>query len=89
MKNEKNILLSHGSGGEMSHSLIKNLFVKYFKNDILEAQTDSAILKLQGSNISFTTDSYVVDPIFFPGGNIGKIAICGTVNDLAVSGAIP
>ncbi|HBF89090.1 MAG TPA: hydrogenase expression/formation protein HypE [Bacteroidales bacterium] len=85
----KKVLLGHGSGGELSHNLISDLFIKYFKNPILEAQTDSALLEISSKNISFTTDSYVVDPIFFKGGNIGKLAICGTVNDLAVSGATP
>lgn len=88
MKN-KHVLLGHGSGGRLSHDLISNLFVKYFDNPILQQQTDSALLKIDSSHIAFTTDSYVVDPIFFPGGNIGKIAIAGTVNDLAVSGATP
>ncbi len=86
---ENNILLGHGSGGKLSHELIKGLFVRYFDNPILKQQTDSAILELESSTIAYTTDSYVVDPIFFPGGNIGKIAVCGTVNDLAVSGATP
>lgn len=86
---ENNILLGHGSGGKLSHDLIKKVFVKYFDNPILRQQTDSAILEIEGSTIAYTTDSYVVDPIFFPGGNIGKIAICGTVNDLSVSGATP
>ena len=86
---ENNILLGHGSGGKLSHELIKNVFVRYFDNPILKQQTDSAILELESSTIAYTTDSYVVDPIFFPGGNIGKIAVCGTVNDLAVSGATP
>ncbi len=88
MKN-KQVLLGHGSGGRLSHDLISKLFVKYFDNPILRQQTDSALLKVESSHIAFTTDSYVVDPIFFPGGNIGKIAIAGTVNDLAVSGATP
>ncbi len=88
MKN-KQILLGHGSGGQLSHDLIKDIFVKHFDNPILRKQTDSALLEIKASNISYTTDSYVVDPIFFPGGNIGKIAIAGTVNDLAVSGARP
>ncbi len=88
MKN-KQILLGHGSGGQLSHDLIKDIFVKHFDNPILHKQTDSALLEIKASNISYTTDSYVVDPIFFPGGNIGKIAIAGTVNDLAVSGARP
>ncbi len=86
---ENNILLGHGSGGRLSHNLIKDLFVKYFDNPVLKQQTDSALLNINSKNIAFTTDSYVVDPIFFPGGNIGKLAVCGTVNDLAVSGAVP
>lgn len=85
----KNILLGHGSGGKLSHDLISNLFVKYFHNDILDLQTDASVLKPGSELISFTTDSFVVDPIFFPGGNIGKLAVAGTVNDLAVSGAKP
>ena len=86
---EKNILLEHGSGGKLSLELIKDLFVKHFDNPILQQQTDSALLNISSDLIAFTTDSYVVDPIFFPGGNIGKLAVCGTVNDLAVSGAVP
>ncbi len=86
---KKNILLGHGSGGKLSHDLINNLFVRYFDNPTLNSQTDSALLKIKGENIAFTTDSYVVDPIFFPGGNIGKLAIAGTVNDLSVAGATP
>jgi len=89
MIKKDNILLGHGSGGKLSHDLIESIFVKYFDNDILRQQTDSAILDLKGGQIAFTTDSFVVDPIFFPGGNIGNIAIAGTVNDLAVSGATP
>ena len=88
MKNEQ-ILLNHGSGGKMTHDLISNIFIKYFDNEILKNQTDSAILKVDSHLLAFTSDSYVVDPIFFPGGNIGKLAVCGTVNDLAVSGAKP
>ncbi len=88
-KREDKILLSHGNGGRMMHDLIENLFLKYFDNEILRQQTDAAILPVEGTKIAFTTDSFVIDPIFFPGGNIGKLAVCGTVNDLAVSGAIP
>jgi hydrogenase expression/formation protein HypE len=83
------ILLGHGSGGKLSHDLIDSIFLKYFDNDYLRQQTDSAILDTEGKKIAYTTDSFVVDPIFFPGGNIGKLAIAGTVNDLAVSGATP
>lgn len=89
MSNYQEIRLSHGSGGKIAHELISNIFVKHFNNGILNAQTDSAILSTPGGHLAFTTDSYVVDPIFFPGGNIGKLAVCGTVNDLAVSGAKP
>lgn len=85
----KNILLEHGSGGKLSLSLLKEMFLKYFDNPILNHQTDSALLSIGSNLISYTTDSYVVDPLFFPGGNIGKLAVCGTVNDIAVSGAIP
>jgi len=85
----KTILLGHGSGGRLSHELIKDLFVKYFSNDILDEQTDAAVLKISSDKISFTTDSFVVDPFFFPGGYIGKLAVAGTVNDVAVSGAKP
>ena len=88
MKNDT-ILLNHGSGGKMTHELISSLFVKYFDNEILQNQTDSAILNIDSKFLAYTTDSYVVSPIFFPGGNIGKLAVCGTVNDLAVSGAKP
>ncbi len=87
--NEDIIILSHGSGGKMTSNLIKDLFIRYFDNEILSAQTDSAVLNLNSEDIAFTTDSYVVNPIFFNGGNIGKLAICGTVNDLTVSGAVP
>ncbi len=79
--------MSHGSGGNLTGKLIRNIFVKRF--GISEPLTDSALLRESGFMLAFTTDSYVVDPIIFPGGNIGKLAVCGTVNDLAVSGAIP
>ena len=85
----KTILLGHGSGGRLSHDLIKDLFVRYFSNNILDEQTDAAVLKINSGRLSFTTDSFVVDPIFFPGGDIGKLAVAGTVNDVAVSGAKP
>lgn len=88
MKQDK-ILLGHGSGGQMSHDLIDGLFARYFDNEILRQQADSAVLEINQKNIAFTTDSFVVNPLFFPGGNIGKLAIAGTVNDLAVSGAVP
>lgn len=86
---DNKILLGHGSGGRMSHDLIDSLFARYFDNEILRQQSDSAVLERLSQHLAFTTDSFVVDPIFFPGGNIGKLAIAGTVNDLAVSGAVP
>ena len=89
MNKNDSILLGHGSGGKLSHDLIDNLFAKYFDNEILRQQSDSALLKSENGHVAFTTDSFVVDPIFFPGGNIGTLAIAGTVNDLAVSGATP
>jgi hydrogenase expression/formation protein HypE len=83
------ITLSHGSGGRKTHNLIKNIFYKYFKNNILLQQNDSSVLHKLNGKIAVTTDSFVVSPIFFKGGDIGKLSICGTVNDLAVSGAKP
>ncbi len=83
------ISLAHGSGGRLSHDLIRNKFLAGFKNPILLALDDSAIIDLDGTTLAFTTDSYVVRPLFFPGGDIGKLAVYGTVNDLAVVGAKP
>jgi hydrogenase expression/formation protein HypE len=82
------ILLAHGSGGKLSHELIAKYFVPRLSNPILARMDDSAILEFNGK-LAFTTDSFVVSPLFFPGGDIGKLAVCGTVNDLAVSGAKP
>ncbi len=86
---DKRILLGHGSGGKLTHELIDHLFVKHFSNPELDRQTDSALLEVPAGRLAFTTDAFVVDPIFFPGGDIGKLAVCGTVNDIAVSGARP
>lgn len=83
------ILLGHGSGGKLMHELIDSLFMKEFDNDILRQKKDSATLEIGEERIAFTTDSYVVDPIFFPGGDIGSLAVYGTVNDLSVCGAKP
>lgn len=83
------ILLHHGSGGRLTQRLIETVFRKHFANDILDIMGDSALLETASTHVAFTTDSFVVKPIFFPGGNIGKLAICGTVNDIAVSGAVP
>lgn len=86
---ENKILLDHGSGGMASQDLIGNLFLKYLDNPILRGLEDSAILDNQPGRLAFSTDSYVVDPIFFPGGDIGKLAVHGTINDLAMRGAKP
>ena len=89
MRKENKILLSHGNGGRLMQELIADLFLKNFGNKKLEDQSDSAILSIDSPEIAFTTDSFVIDPLFFPGGNIGKLAVCGTINDLSVSGAEP
>jgi len=86
---EKIVLLPHGDGGAMTRELIDNLFLKYFRSPYLADQSDATSLPGKEGKICVTTDSFVVDPIFFPGGDIGKLSICGTVNDLAVCGAIP
>lgn len=85
---DEKILLAHGSGGKLAHELIKRNFVKAFNNKPLAKLDDSAVVNFSG-RLAFTTDSFVVSPIFFPGGDIGKLAVCGTVNDLAMSGAKP
>ncbi len=86
---DKKILLGHGSGGKLSQSLIRELFFKWFTHPVLNSQTDSAVLPCPSHHLAVTTDAFVVDPIFFPGGDIGKLSVAGTVNDLAVSGATP
>jgi len=85
---EDKILLAHGSGGRLAHQLITEGFVRALNNPRLAKLDDSAVFDLKG-NLAFTTDSYVISPIFFPGGDIGNLAVCGTVNDLAMSGAKP
>jgi hydrogenase expression/formation protein HypE len=97
---DTHITLAHGSGGRATHELIEGLFLDYFRNPLLERLEDQAVFEIEGAPYSsngtglsrrfaYTTDSYVVSPIFFPGGDIGKLAVCGTVNDLAMSGARP
>lgn len=88
MKSGK-ILLDHGSGGKASHDLIKDTFLPEFNNPFLIELNDSAVFNIGNSELAFSTDSYIVDPIFFPGGDIGSLAIYGTVNDLAMRGARP
>lgn len=88
MQSQK-ITLDHGSGGQASQELVRDIFLKYFDNEILARMDDSAVLPSIHSSIAMTTDSYVVDPIFFPGGDIGSLAVHGTVNDLSMQGATP
>jgi len=83
------ILLDHGSGGRMSHELITGLMLPAFDNNMLSELHDGAAVDVDGTRIAFSTDTYVVDPIFFPGGNIGDLAINGTVNDISMCGATP
>jgi hydrogenase expression/formation protein HypE len=90
------ILLAHGSGGKLSHDLVETLFLRYFDNPTLLQLEDAAVVPIphfpaprRTTHLAFSTDSYVVSPLFFPGGDIGKLAVCGTVNDLSMSGARP
>jgi hydrogenase expression/formation protein HypE len=85
----KNVLLAHGGGGKLSHQMIQKIFVSQFKNNLLDPLHDGAIFTLGGARCAFSTDSYVINPIFFPGGDIGTLAVNGTVNDLAMCGARP
>jgi hydrogenase expression/formation protein HypE len=85
---DDSILLAHGSGGKLSHELVEKKFLPFLANPALNKLDDSAIFEASG-RMAFTIDSHVVDPIFFPGGDIGKLAVCGTVNDLSMNGAKP
>src|SRR6516164_5463612 len=86
---EERITMSHGAGGKATHTLIEAVFLDAFRNPLLEPLEDAAQLQVGGARLALTTDSYVVSPLFFPGGDIGDLAVNGTVNDLAVSGATP
>ena len=91
---DERILMAHGGGGRAMRRLIEDVFVGAFDNPLLAALEDQAVMPLaalaaQGDRLAFTTDSYVVSPLFFPGGDIGTLAVAGTVNDLAMSGARP
>ena len=83
------IEIGHGSGGKLTRDLIEKTFLKYLRNDKLKPLEDAATIDLKSTKTAFTTDSYVIRPLFFPGGDIGKLSVCGTVNDLVVSGAVP
>lgn len=88
MKKDR-ILLAHGGGGVLMHELIRDRIVSKLANPVLDRMEDAAVISGIECDVALTTDSFVVDPIFFPGGDIGKLAVCGTVNDLAVQGAVP
>jgi hydrogenase expression/formation protein HypE len=90
LRDEK-ITLSHGSGGKATHNLIEGVFAPAFSNPLLDVMDDAATFGVDGSSrrLAFTTDTYVVSPLFFPGGDIGKVAVHGTINDLAMAGAVP
>src|SRR5262245_53573081 len=84
------VLLGHGSGGRLNAELLRSVFLPAFGNEVLNALEDQAVVRIEGGpRLAFTTDSYVVRPLFFPGGDIGRLAVNGTVNDLAVGGARP
>lgn len=83
------IQLSHGDGGKKTAALIKEVFYKHFGNEMLENSRDAAVFPMEKARLAFTTDSFVVRPLLFPGGDIGKLAVCGTVNDLVTAGANP
>ena len=83
------VLLGHGSGGRMSADLVEKIFLPAFSNPALDQLNDQAVVSVGGSRVAVTTDSFVVNPLFFPGGDIGSLAVHGTVNDLAVGGAVP
>jgi len=85
----KTITIAHGNGGEENNELITSIFYKHFKNDILSKSEDAAVLDVPHDSIVMTTDSFTVSPLFFPGGDIGKLAVCGTCNDIAMMGAQP
>ena len=83
------VLMAHGGGGRLTNQLIEKMFFSQFDNFLLEQAHDGAILNFKGKNLAFSTDSFVIHPIFFPGGNIGELAVNGTVNDLVCCGAKP
>ncbi|MEO8218547.1 MAG: hydrogenase expression/formation protein HypE, partial [Acidobacteriota bacterium] len=89
VRGRNQIVLGHGSGGKLSAELIETMFLPAFNNEVLARMDDQAVLEIGGTRLAFTTDAFVVTPIFFPGGDIGRLAIHGTVNDLAMSGARP
>lgn len=89
LTHNEQIVMGHGSGGKMSHDLIRKTFFQAFENPILKTGDDAAPVTVNGTRLAVSTDSHVVTPLFFPGGDIGKLAVCGTVNDVAMLGARP
>jgi hydrogenase expression/formation protein HypE len=89
LRHDEKIVMGHGSGGRMSHELIGRLFQAPFDNPALRAANDAGLVAVDGARLAISTDSHVVWPLFFPGGDIGRLAVCGTVNDLAMMGATP
>jgi hydrogenase expression/formation protein HypE len=89
ISNYNKVLLAHGGGGNLSHQLIQKMFLSQFNNSFLDEEHDGAVIPVKEGRIAFSTDSYVVHPVFFPGGNIGELAVNGTVNDLSMCGAKP
>ncbi len=89
LRDYPSIILGHGGGGKLSAELVEHLFMPAFRNETLEGLGDAAIFNINGARLAMSTDSFVVQPLFFPGGNIGELAINGTVNDIAMSGAKP
>lgn len=89
LRDHPTIIMGHGGGGKLSAELIEHLFLPAFRNPTIDQLGDSAVLALAGERLAFSTDSFVVRPLFFPGGNIGELAVNGTVNDIAMSGARP
>ena len=89
MNNNDTILLDHGAGGKVSHAMFSELILPLFDNELLAKQDDGAVFEVPPGQMAFSTDSYTVDPIFFPGGDIGELAVNGTVNDVAMCGATP
>lgn len=89
LRDHPNVILGHGGGGKLSAELVEHLFMPAFKNDTLLAMGDSSVFSVDAGRLAFSTDSFVVQPLFFPGGSIGELAVHGTINDVAMSGAKP
>ncbi|MBC8204731.1 hydrogenase expression/formation protein HypE [bacterium] len=89
LRTYQRVMMAHGGGGRMMRELIEGMIIPLFDNSILNEKDDSAVIEINGAKLAFTTDSYVVNPLFFPGGDIGELAVNGTVNDLSMSGAAP